>query len=150
MPRRKPARPAHRPAATDRPGPGRPAPAACPCGAARYAACCGRFHHDEAVPATAEELMRSRYAAFALADTGYLLRTWHPDTRPAHLDLSGAPRWTGLEILATSGGSAFHREGTVTFRAHHRGADGAPGTQQERSRFVRLDGAWRYLDGAVD
>jgi len=93
--------------------------------------------------------MRSRYAAFARGETAYLLRTWHPDTRPAGLNLDGGPRWTGLEILGTSGGSAFHDEGTVTFRAHHLGADGSPGVQQERSRFTRLDGAWMYVDGKV-
>ncbi|MFI8853095.1 YchJ family metal-binding protein [Streptomyces sp. 891-h] len=148
MSRRKTARPARRSAA----------PTVCPCGAAaqgaapgvaRYAECCGRYHRGEAVPATPEELMRSRYAAFALGETAYLLRTWHPDTRPATLDLGGGPRWTGLEILETSGGSAFHDEGTVTFRAHYAGADGEPGVQEERSRFTRLDGAWVYVDGKV-
>ncbi|MGP3986044.1 YchJ family protein [Streptomyces sp. 3N207] len=139
MARRKSARPARRPAP----------PSVCPCGAARYAECCGRFHRGDAAPATPEELMRSRYAAFALGETAYLLRTWHPDTRPATLDLSGGPRWTGLEILATSGGSAFHDEGTVTFRAHYLGADGEPGVQEERSRFTRVDGVWMYVDGTV-
>lgn len=93
--------------------------------------------------------MRSRYAAFAVGDAEYLLRTWHPDTRPERLDLAGGPRWTGLDILASSGGSAFHREGTVTFRAHWVGADGERGTQEECSRFVRADGGWTYLDGTV-
>ncbi len=93
--------------------------------------------------------MRSRYAAFAVGDAAYLRRTWHPETRPARVDLAGGPRWTGLEILATTGGSAFHSEGTVTFRAHWRSGDGTVGAQEERSRFVRVDGAWAYLDGAV-
>lgn len=92
--------------------------------------------------------MRSRYAAFAIRDTAYLLRTWHPDTRPAGLDLSDGPRWTGLDIVATTGGSAFHSEGTVTFSAHHTGPDGTPETQHECSRFVRHEGAWVYLDAA--
>ncbi|MBQ0862659.1 YchJ family protein [Streptomyces smyrnaeus] len=143
MPRRKPAGAAPR----------RATPATsltdCPCGAGRYAQCCGRAHRGEAAPATPEELMRSRYSAFVLGDTAYLLRTWHPETRPATLDLTGGPRWTGLEILDTTGGSAFHREGTVTFRAHHLGTGGEPGTQEERSRFVRVDGVWMYVDGTV-
>ena len=92
--------------------------------------------------------MRSRYAAFVTRDTAYLLRTWHPDTRPTGLDLSGGARWTGLDILATTGGSAFHTEGTVTFRAHRTEPDGTPATQREHSRFVRHEGAWVYLDGA--
>ncbi|MGI5347824.1 YchJ family protein [Streptomyces sp. CA-250714] len=147
--RSRPADSSRRPTRPARPG-RRPAPAACPCGRpAVHAECCGRFHRGDAVPGTPEELMRSRYAAFALGETAYLLRTWHPDTRPATLDLEGSPRWTGLEILATSGGSAFHDEGTVTFRAHYRGADGEPGVQEECSRFTRVDGVWMYVDGTV-
>ncbi|GAA2092730.1 YchJ family metal-binding protein [Streptomyces albiaxialis] len=123
--------------------------APCPCGLpAAYGECCGRFHGGEATAPTAEALMRSRYAAFAVGDEAYLLRTWHPSTRPGRLDLADGPRWTGLEIVETTGGSAFHTEGTVTFRAHYT-ADGRPGTQEEHSRFVRHEGAWVYLDAVT-
>ncbi|MGW3170562.1 YchJ family protein [Streptomyces sp. NPDC001153] len=115
----------------------------CPCGLPRpYAACCGRFHAGPAAAPTAELLMRSRYSAFVTGDAGYLLRTWHPRTRPERLDLDPRMRWTGLEILDTTDGSAFHNTGTVTFRASYRG-----GSLHERSRFERVDGAWVYVDG---
>lgn len=86
--------------------------------------------------------MRSRYSAFVRRDEGYLLRTWHPRTRPARLGLDDATRWTGLEILGATEGSAFHSTGTVTFRASFRG-----GALHERSRFERVEGAWVYVDG---
>jgi SEC-C motif-containing protein len=90
--------------------------------------------------------MRSRYSAFVLGDAGYLLATWHPATRPAALDLDDDVRWTGLEVLTTSGGSLLAAEGTVEFRAHYvRGR--RAGAQHENSRFLRVDGRWRYLDG---
>jgi SEC-C motif-containing protein len=115
----------------------------CPCGLPLpYDACCGRFHAGPAAAPTAEALMRSRYAAFVRGDAGYLLRTWHPDTRPGRLDLDPRMRWTGLEILGRTDGSAFHSTGTVTFRASYRG-----GSLLERSRFERVDGAWVYVDG---
>ncbi|MFC9929422.1 YchJ family protein [Streptomyces sp. NPDC127190] len=115
----------------------------CPCGLPQpYAACCGRFHTGSAQAPTAELLMRSRYSAFVQGDAGYLLRTWHPRTRPEGLELDPRMRWTGLEILDTSDGSAFHSTGTVTFRASYRG-----GSLHERSRFERVDGAWVYVDG---
>ncbi|MEU1417596.1 YchJ family protein [Streptomyces sp. NPDC004096] len=115
----------------------------CPCGLpGPYEGCCGRFHAGAAAAPTAEALMRSRYSAFVKGDAGYLLRTWHPGTRPERLDLDPGTRWTGLEVLETSAGSAFHTTGTVTFRASYRG-----GSLQERSRFERLDGAWVYVDG---
>ena len=86
--------------------------------------------------------MRSRYAAFVRRDEKYLLRTWHPRTRPSSVDFDPGIRWTGLEILGTSDGSAFHSAGTVTFRASH-----ADGVLHERSRFERVEGAWVYVDG---
>ncbi|MEU9478370.1 YchJ family metal-binding protein [Streptomyces sp. NPDC048191] len=115
----------------------------CPCGLPQpYDACCGRFHAGAAAAPSAESLMRSRYSAFVTGNAGYLLRTWHPRTRPERLDLDPRMKWTGLEVLDTADGSAFHRTGTVTFRASYRG-----GSLHERSRFERVDGAWVYVDG---
>jgi SEC-C motif-containing protein len=119
----------------------------CPCGTGLpLAGCCGRLHDGSAGAATAEQLMRSRYSAFALGDAAYLLETWHPATRPRALDLDRDVRWTGLEVLATTGGSLLSAEGTVEFRAHYVG-NGVAGAQHENSRFVRDGGRWRYLDG---
>ncbi|MGW4908328.1 YchJ family protein [Streptomyces sp. NPDC004270] len=126
------------------PRPSRPAPPTdCPCGLSEpYDECCGRYHSGAAAAPTAEALMRSRYSAFVTGDPAYLLRTWHPRTRPARLDLDPGMRWTGLEILGAADGSAFHSTGTVEFRASYRG-----GSLHELSRFERVDGAWVYLDG---
>ena len=94
--------------------------------------------------------MRSRYSAFARRDAGYLRRTWHPDTRPADLDLPAGRRWTRLRVLATERGGVDDSDGVVEFRAHFRdGADGGPNVLSERSRFARVDGAWFYVDGDV-
>lgn len=90
--------------------------------------------------------MRSRYTAFAVGDQAYLAATWHSGTRPASLDLDPGISWTGLDVLATSGGSLLMAEGIVEFRAHYRDRRG-PGSQHERSRFLREDGQWRYVDG---
>ncbi|MEV4757042.1 YchJ family protein [Micromonospora sp. NPDC049559] len=118
----------------------------CPCGSGgAYEGCCGRLHRGEATAATAEQLMRSRFSAFAVGDTAYLLRTWHSRTRPARLTLDPRQRWTRLEILGTDQGSLFDTTGQVEFVAHYR-ESGRPGTLHERSRFVRADGEWVYLD----
>jgi SEC-C motif-containing protein len=122
-------------------------PRPCPCGSGLpYAECCGRLHDGTATAATAEQLMRSRYSAFAVGDPAYLLATWHPSTRPRSLDLDPDVRWVGLDVLATTGGGLLATEGTVEFRAHHV-ADGVRGAQHENSRFVREQGRWFYLDG---
>jgi SEC-C motif-containing protein len=116
---------------------------ACPCGLGQpYGECCGPAHRGHA-SATAEALMRSRYAAFVLDDAAYVLRSWHPDTRPAGVEPDPNLRWTGLQVLGSSGGGLFDAEGMVEFRAHYRDA-GRPGEMSERSRFVRHDGQWVY------
>ncbi|MEV0148859.1 MULTISPECIES: YchJ family metal-binding protein [unclassified Nonomuraea] len=124
-------------------------PAGCPCGLpAPYRDCCGRFHRGEGSAPTAELLMRSRFSAFGVGDEAYLLRTWHPATRPARLDLDRGVRWVRLEILETGRGTVLHTEGTVRFRAHYV-ERGREGSMEEHSRFVRLDGQWVY-EGARD
>jgi SEC-C motif-containing protein len=121
----------------------------CPCGLDRaYGHCCGRLHSGEAA-ATAELLMRSRFSAFAVADEAYLLRSWHPATRPSHLRLDPDQRWIRLEIVGKSGGGPLHAEGTVEFRAHY-SEPGGSGLLHENSRFVRDDGRWVYLSAIAE
>ncbi|MCX5213784.1 YchJ family metal-binding protein [Kitasatospora sp. NBC_00240] len=128
------------------PAPALSATAACPCGLpASYGDCCGRFHRGEAVAPTAERLMRSRYSAFVVRDEAYLLRSWHPGTRPAGVDFDPGLRWQRLEVHAGTEGGPFHTEGTVDFSAHFTDG-GSPDVLREHSRFVRVDGAWVYLD----
>lgn len=122
---------------------------ACPClSGEQYEQCCGVFHRGAAEAPTAEQLMRSRYSAFVLLDTAYLLRTWHPDTRPAALDLEPDMRWRRLDIIGTSRGGPLDSEGTVEFAAHY-SYDGERGVQREKSRFLRVDRRWYYVDGVV-
>ncbi|MCU1641249.1 MAG: protein YchJ [Nocardia sp.] len=128
----------------------RPVPAECPCGLpANYADCCGRLHRGAAQANTAEQLMRSRFSAFAVADEAYLLRSWDPATRPADVDFDPGMQWERLEIIGATGGGPFHTEGTVEFRAHYR-SGGTAGELHENSRFRRDNGAWVYLDGVIE
>ncbi|SDP70199.1 SEC-C motif-containing protein [Arthrobacter sp. ok909] len=121
----------------------------CPClSGEQYADCCGRFHRGDAEAPTAEQLMRSRYSAFVVRDEEYLLRTWHPTTRPAELGLDAGMQWRRLDILSTSRGGPLDSEGAVEFAAHYR-HDGERGVQRETSRFVREGRRWYYLDGVV-
>jgi SEC-C motif-containing protein len=98
--------------------------------------------------------MRSRYSAFAVGDAGYLLGTWHPDTRPGELELDPAVRWFRLDILGRTGGGVLDSDGTVEFEARYRMRPAAPdadiastsGSQHENSRFTRVDGRWFYVD----
>jgi SEC-C motif-containing protein len=88
--------------------------------------------------------MRSRYSAFALGRTDYLLATWHPDTRPTDLTLESGTRWLGLAVKHHRVQDADHAE--VEFVARSRLA-GRGHRLQENSRFVREGGRWWYVDG---
>ena len=116
----------------------------CPCGTGQALdECCGRIHGGAAA-ATAEQLMRSRYSAFAIGDTPYLLRSWHSSTRPRTIALDAGQEWTRLIIVSSDKGGLFDQEGTVEFTAlyTHRGrAD----ELHERSQFSRENGAWVYV-----
>lgn len=92
--------------------------------------------------------MRSRYSAFVVQDAAYLLRTWHPDTRPGELEFDPAMQWRRLDIVATGRGGPLDSEGTVEFKAYFR-HDGERGVHHETSRFVRVDRRWYYLDAIM-
>jgi len=96
--------------------------------------------------------MRSRYTAYVRGEIDYLLRTHDTSTR-ASVDV-GAVRtwskqtlWMGLEIVDTSAGAATDDTGIVEFIARGVTA-GRPFAQRERSRFVKRDGVWFYVDGS--
>ena len=117
----------------------------CPCGTGgTYDACCGRLHRGAARAVTAEELMRSRYAAYAVGHVDHLFRTWHPRTRPADLVPDPGLRWTGLEVVGTTAGGPDDEVGTVEFVAHYDTPSG-PGSLHEDSRFERRAGRWVYV-----
>lgn len=116
----------------------------CPCGSQQhYDACCQPFHRNEANAPTPEALMRSRYSAFVLGLTDYLLATWHPDTRPATLTLESSPQWVGLQVL--SSGEQENR-GQVHFRAVYQLPDGF-GFLEEESEFLKEGSRWFYVSG---
>ena len=93
--------------------------------------------------------MRSRFSAFAKRDEAYLLRSWHPATRPERVEFDPGTRWVGLDIVDADGGGPQDAKGTVEFRAHYRTESG-PGELHEVSRFVRHDGEWVYVRGRVN
>jgi SEC-C motif-containing protein len=86
--------------------------------------------------------MRSRYAAYAVGDTDYVFRTWHPRTRPDDLAPDPALTWTGLTIIGAG-------EDWVEFVAAYE-RDGRAGELREHSVFERRGGRWVYVEAADD
>jgi len=126
----------------------------CPCG--RLAGsqkpvaceqCCGRFINDFAeTPAPdAESLMRSRYSAFVLQRADYLLATWHTSRRPSGISFDPGVKWLGLEVRQHRPLDDTHAE--VEFVARQKSPGNPALRLHERSRFLREDRRWYYVDG---
>ena len=118
---------------------------ACPCGSSRrYEECCGPWHAGAPAP-DALSLMRSRYAAFVLGNEPYLLATWHPGKRPDSIPFDRNQKWLGLSIVGTRVTGDASAE--VEFIARSKVSNAAAVRHHERSRFIREDGRWLYVDG---
>jgi SEC-C motif domain protein len=93
--------------------------------------------------------MRSRYTAFVLGLEEYLIKTWHPKTRPTSLNLHEDPPtiWQGLQIKRVENTS--EASGIVEFIARYKMA-GKATRLHETSQFERIEGRWYYLSGAGD
>ena len=131
----------------------KPSPnAPCPCGSGiKYKKCCARYHKGALAP-DALTLMKSRYSAYAVGDAKYIIKTTHPDNSDyseetklwerSILDFCQSTDFLGLKIIAFA--DAIN-EAYVTFEA-----DLSSGLLHEKSRFLKVDGHWLYIDGIVD
>jgi SEC-C motif-containing protein len=124
----------------------------CPCGSARpYADCCEPVIRGRRRAATAEQLMRSRYSAYALGEIDWILESQSPDGRQvvdrgATEDWSRKSTWLGLEVLETRDGGADDAEGFVEFKARYQ-LGGEDITHHEIASFRKEDGVWCFVDG---
>lgn len=119
----------------------------CPCGSNRdYAECCARFIDAGQWPLTAEQLMRSRYTAYALKKRDYILSTWHKETAPQDLDLyeDAHVKWVRLNVIRVEQGGEADDTGLVEFEATLK-ANGRAQKMTELSEFVKQDGHWVYI-----
>lgn len=116
---------------------------ACPCQKDRfYNECCYPFHIGEKEPKDPLELMKSRYSAYALKLSDYIIETTHPNNPHYDRDLA---RWKvsidefcyntlflNLEILSHSYNKS---EGYVTFKAYLE-QKGQDVSFEEKSHFI--------------
>ena len=124
----------------------------CVCGRkAFFDKCCGRFLAAGQWAKTPEQLVRSRYSAYALGGYGdYLLATWFAATAGASTaeELSEKTvEWIRLEVLSRE---QTGDKATVEFNAYYREPD-QPDVRlmHETSVFQRSGGRWLYVGGEV-
>lgn len=92
--------------------------------------------------------MRSRYSAYTLMREDYLLATWHSNTRPASLDLTGQPAQQWLDLTVKRHEQTAADQAIVEFIARYK-INGRAHRLHEISSFVRENGSWFYVDGEI-
>ncbi len=122
---------------------------ACPCQSGKtFGDCCQSFIAGDALPETPEQLMRSRYSAYVMADLDYIEQTTQKDVRPQY-DFAGLrdwaenSEWLGLKIHDTE---TDGDNGRVRFTARYREKSGII-NHSEDSKFVREENRWFFLHG---
>ncbi|MDR3673070.1 MAG: YchJ family metal-binding protein [Holophaga sp.] len=127
----------------------------CPCSSKlTYDRCCEPYLNGKKQPETAEILMRSRFTAYAMGKADYLAATTAAAEREK-LDVEElgrycrAVRCISLKVLSTEGGGPLDETGVVVFHAKLL-INGKRMLHWERSRFVREEGRWAYLDGETN
>ncbi|MDQ3268135.1 MAG: YchJ family metal-binding protein [Pseudomonadota bacterium] len=125
--------------------------ARCACGGNKnFTNCCGCYIKNNTPAPSAEALMRSRYVAYTLGCDDYLLKTWHPSTRPVTLDSveKVEKKWLGLEVKSHECNLPEPDRAHVEFVARYK-VGGRAYRLHELSRFVREGDLWFYVDGDI-
>ena len=115
----------------------------CLCGSQKTVSeCCHSIILGIKKASTAQELMRSRYYAYATQNIDYIMNTHHPDTiesvsRDVLYDWSRYSNWIALEIISTEKGLESDEYGIVEFKAIYE-VNGMTHTHHEKSKFFKL------------
>ena len=138
----------------------------CPCGSnISFNQCCFLLINQELVAQSPEQLMRSRYCAYATKAIDYIYQTYANSSRnfQSKSDISvwaDETKWLKLIVHSASdyifnSNDNFlnevnneHRLPTVSFSAFYL-HNGEYFLMKETSRFILEDNQWRYLDGKV-
>lgn len=115
-----------------------------------FSLCCEPLLNGLAKAKTVRQLVRSRYAAYALGGhASYLLQTWHASTasniKAAELNTS-TYEWDSLEIIRHQQKGDY---GQVDFIARYKDGEGIEQVHHEVALFRRENGEWFYLNGQV-
>ncbi|CAM2812384.1 YchJ family protein [Legionella worsleiensis] len=122
----------------------------CPCGSQTlYCACCGIYIDGNHVPQTPEQLMRSRYTAYSLANIDYIKHTMKGKPL-THFDADAAKTWaqqvTFVRLNVLHSSLETPHKGFVEFQAVLIERNKLK-TIHELSEFNQEDKIWFYVDG---
>ena len=121
----------------------------CPCGSNKnYKDCCGKFIDDAQFPATAEQLMRSRYTAYSKANIDYIQATMCGKASEGYnakeaRKWAKQSNWLGLEVIKHE--QLSDKVAFVEFKARYYFDKQARETH-ELSEFHLIGGRWFYVN----
>ncbi|WP_076419125.1 YchJ family protein [Colwellia sp. UCD-KL20] len=124
----------------------------CPCGSnTEYKKCCEPLILKKINAESPEQLMRSRYSAYALKHSEYIYETYSNASKKLQSlkDIAIWAKqtdWLNLRILNTSE-YEHNSTPTVTFEALYKN-NGIFYKMSEKSAFIKEEGFWRYVDGS--
>lgn len=122
----------------------------CPCGSGeQFNNCCNKYISGQQKAATPEDLMRSRYSAYSIADISYIKSTMRGKASHGYDENSAANwaktvEWLDLSVLETQ--MEGTDKGFVEFIARYCYEE-KPHEIHERSEFHKIEGSWYYVDG---
>lgn len=123
----------------------------CPCDPNKaFSQCCEPIINQQIKAADPEQLMRSRYSAYATNNAQYIFDTYAAASRleqsVAQIEQwAGQCQWVQLEIVASG---AKDGQSRVEFIAKYL-QQNQLFVLHEDSRFILEDRQWRYLDGEI-
>lgn len=122
----------------------------CPCTSNKtYAECCQLVHENHASADTPEKLMRARYSAHVLKLADFVVQTYHSSCKAeqqrADIEASIQLNWQKLDVISAPT-VRNSEQGYVEFKAYLE-EQGQVQCMHERSRFVKENGLWYYIDG---
>lgn len=124
----------------------------CPCGSnIDYKACCEKLITNEAEAKSPEQLMRSRYSAYALQQSNYIYDTYAKASKVSQslhdIEIwAKETQWLHLAIISSSEFNKIEKP-TVEFEAIYK-HDGVFYKMRESSTFIKEEHLWRYVDGS--
>lgn len=126
----------------------------CICGKLKpFAKCCGIFLSGKQNAKTPEQLMRSRFSAYALGGYGeYLLSTWLPVSAQGMTASELSEKTVNWQRLKVISSSQQGDNGTVEFKAWFHKSPNSEDMEvmHEISEFVRIQSRWLYVGGRVN
>jgi SEC-C motif-containing protein len=123
----------------------------CLCGSQHtYADCCEPLILNKQAADTPEQLMRSRYTAYAIKNAKYVYQTYASSAQSANpvneiSDFANSCRFINLDVITCS---TLENTGFVEFKAQYF-YQNLFCELHEKSKFIKEHTHWRYLNGDI-